>query len=145
MRELAIPILVALAAGIAVGLQNPLSAMIGQRVGLLQSAFIVHLGGTVVAAALMIVVPGGRLAAWTTVPPYALGAGALGVVAISGISHAIPRIGVAPTVGFLLTAQLTIGALLDHQGWLGAAVRALDSGRIAGLVLLLVGVWLVLR
>lgn len=145
MRDLALPLLLAIAAGVAVGLQNPLSALMGQRVGLLQSAFIVHLGGTVVAGALLAVTPGGRLAAWRTVPPYALAAGALGVLFISAISYTIPRIGIATSVALLLTAQLSLAALLDHQGWLGTAVRSFDASRMAGLVLLLVGSWLVLR
>ena len=88
---------------------------------------------------------GGRLAAWRTVPPYALAAGALGVLFISAISYTIPRIGVATSVALLLTAQLSLAALLDHQGWLGTAVRSFDASRMAGLVLLLVGSWLVLR
>lgn len=145
MRALILSVLAALAAGAAVGFQNPLAALMGQRVGLLQSAFIIHLGGAAVAASLLAVVPGGRLAAWHTVPWYALGAGALGVVLVTGISYTIPRIGVAATVGVLLTAQLAIAAWLDHHGWLGASIRAFDAGRLLGLVLLLLGAWLVLR
>jgi transporter family-2 protein len=137
--------LVALVAGVAVGFQNPLAALMGQRIGLLQGAFVVHLGGAVVAGGLMAVTPGGRIAGWNTVPWYALGAGALGVVFISAISYTIPRIGVAATVGLLLTAQLAIAASLDHYGWLGVMVRAIDPWRMLGLALLLLGAWLVLR
>jgi transporter family-2 protein len=35
--------------------------------------------------------------------------------------------------------------LLDHFGWLGAAVRPLDPTRILGLVVLFIGVWLTVK
>jgi uncharacterized membrane protein YdcZ (DUF606 family) len=74
----------------------------GQRIGILQGAFIIHLGGTVVAGALILAVPGGNLAAWRSVPWYALASGVLGVALVSAISFAIPRIGVAATIGLVV-------------------------------------------
>lgn len=145
MPGILVAVMLGLLAGVAIGFQNPLASLMGQRVGLLQSAFIIHLGGALVAGALMVVVPGGRLAAWPQVPWYALAAGALGVVLVTSISFTIPRIGIAATVGLLITAQLSIAAWLDHYGLLGASVRQLDGGRLLGVVLLLVGAWLVLR
>ncbi|MCZ6756320.1 MAG: DMT family transporter, partial [Gemmatimonadetes bacterium] len=97
-----LPVIIGLLGGVAIGLQNPLASLMGQRVGILQGAFIIHLGGAILAGGLLLVVPGGNLAAWRSVPWYALGAGALGVVLVSTISFAIPRIGVAATVGLLV-------------------------------------------
>jgi transporter family-2 protein len=52
---------------------------------------------------------------------------------------------VAASVSLVVAAQLTVGATLDHYGWLGAAERPLDPARLAGMTLLLAGGWLVLR
>jgi transporter family-2 protein len=117
----------------------------GQRIGILQGAFIIHLGGTVVAGALILAVPGGNLAAWRSVPWYALASGVLGVALVSAISFAIPRIGVAATIGLVVAVQIGIAAWLDHYGFLGASVRMFDSWRLVGVILLLGGAWLVLR
>ena len=140
-----LPVIISLLGGVAIGLQNPLASLMGQRIGILQGAFIIHVGGTVVAGILLLTVPGGNLAAWRSVPWYALGAGALGVALVTAISFAIPRIGVAATVGLVVATQIGLAAWLDHYGLLGLDVRPFDSWRFIGMVMLMVGAWLVLR
>ncbi len=143
--NLVIPVLIGLLGGVAIGFQNPLASMMGQRVGILQSVFIIHLGGALLAGVLMLAVPGGQLGAWRSVPWYALAAGALGVTLVASITFTIPRLGVAATVGLVVATQLTIAAWLDHYGYFGVDVRAFDLSRLAGVVFLLAGAWLVLR
>jgi transporter family-2 protein len=143
--NLVLPVLIGLLGGIAIGFQNPLAAMMGERVGILQSVFIIHLGGALLAGALIVAIPGGQLSAWRSVPWYALAAGALGVMLVASITFTIPRIGVAATVGLVVATQLTIAAWLDHYGLLGVEVRAFDLSRLAGVAFLLAGAWLVLR
>ena len=143
--RLLLPIIISLLGGVAIGLQNPLASLMGQRIGILQGAFIIHLGGTIVAGGLLLAVPGGNLAAWRSVPWYALSAGVLGVTLVSAISFAIPRIGVAATVGLVVATQIGLAAWLDHYGLLGLDVRLFDAWRFIGVVLLMVGAWLVLR
>jgi len=140
-----LPVIISLLGGVAIGLQNPLASLMGQRIGILQGAFIIHLGGTIVAGGLLLAVPGGNLAAWRSVPWYALGAGVLGVTLVSAISFAIPRIGVAATVGLVVATQIVLAAWLDHYGLLGLDVRLFDTWRFIGIVMLMVGAWLVLR
>ncbi len=140
-----LPVIISLLGGVAVGLQNPLASLMGQRIGILQGTFIIHLGGTIVAGGLLLSVPGGNLAAWRSVPWYALGTGALGVTLVSAVSFAIPRIGVAATVGLVVATQIGLAAWLHHYGLLGLDVRLFDTSRFIGLVLLMLGAWLVLR
>lgn len=140
-----LPVIISLIGGVAIGLQNPLASLMGQRVGILQGAFIIHLGGAIVAGGLILAVPGGNLAAWRSVPWYALGAGTLGVALVSAISFAIPRIGVAATMGLVVAIQIAIAAWLDHYGYLGVSVRLFDAWRLLGIALLMTGAWLVLR
>lgn len=138
-------LLLGLAGGIAVGLQGPLTSLMSQRIGTMESVFIVHLGGAALAGLLVLLARGGNLGAWRTVPWYALGAGVLGLVVLSAVSLTIPRIGVATTVTLVVVAQLVTGALLDHFGLLGASVRTLDPARLAGIGVLLVGTWLIMQ
>ena len=145
MPAIIVVVIVGLLGGIAVGLQGPLSSMISQRIGIMESAFIIHLGGTLAAFIFLVSVGGGHLGSWRTVPWYALGAGILGLVVVSAISYAIPRLGVATTVTLIVTGQLAVGALLDHFGMLGAAVRPLELSRLIGLGVVFVGIWLMVR
>ncbi len=142
---LIIVIIIGLLGGIAVGLQGPLASLISQRIGAIESAFIVHLGGAVAALIILIAIGGGRLDSWRTVPWYALGAGVLGLILISSISYAIPRLGIATTLTLIVVGQLGVGAILDHFGLLGAAIRPLDLSRLIGLGVIFIGIWLMVR
>ena len=145
MPAIIVVVIVGLLGGIAVGLQGPLASLISQRIGIMESAFIVHLGGTLAALIFLASVRGGHLGSWRTVPWYALGAGVLGLIVVSAISYAIPRLGVATTVILIVTGQLAVGAILDHFGMLGAAVRPLELSRLIGLGVVFVGIWLMVR
>ena len=138
--------LIALAGGVAAGLQAQLVSFLGQRIGTMGSVFVTHLGGAVIAFALLFATPTGSLSSWRGVPWYLLVAtGALGVALLSAFSYTIPRLGVAATLTLVVMAQLTIGALADQFGFLGVPVRQLDASRIAGIAVLMVGTWLVVR
>ncbi len=145
MENLLLVMAVGLAGGVAVGLQGPLTSLMSQRLGTVESVFIVHLGGTILAALPLVLLGGGNLGAWRTVPWYALAAGSLGLVILSAVSYTIPRAGVATTVTLIVAAQLITAGLLDHFGLLGAAVRTLDLGRAVGMVVLFIGTWLIVR
>ena len=142
MESLIVIILIGLAGGIAVGVQAPLSSIINQRLGPLESVFIVHAGGTIAALIPLLFLNGGKLANWRSVPWYALGAGVLGLVVIFSMTYMIPRVGVAPALIILLSGQLLIGSMMDHFGWLGAVQRPVDFMRIIGLAVVFFGVWL---
>jgi transporter family-2 protein len=145
MDSFMVILLIGLVGGIAVGVQAPLSSIINQRLGPLESTFIVHVGGAIAALIPLLFLNGGKLANWRTVPWYALGAGALGLVVISSMTYMIPRIGVASALIILLSGQLLIGSAMDHFGLLGAIQRPLDFTRIIGLAVVFFGVWLSVR
>ncbi len=142
MQSIIVIILIGLAGGIAVGVQAPLSSIINQRLGPLESIFIVHLGGALVSLIPLLIYGGGKLSNWRTVPWYALGAGSLGLVVIFSMTYMIPRVGVAPALIILLSGQLLIGSVMDHFGLLGAVQRPLELTRVIGLAVVFFGVWL---
>ncbi len=142
MQSIIVIILIGLVGGVAVGVQAPLSSMISQRLGVIESVFIIHLGGAVAALIPLALYGGGKLGNWRAVPWYALCAGIFGLVVIFSMSYMIPRIGVATALIILLAGQLFIGTILDHFGLLGAVQRPLDFSRIFGLAIVLFGVWL---
>lgn len=145
MQTVLLVILIGLVGGVAVGLQGPLSSLMSQRIGTLESIFIVHFGGAVVALLPLLAAGGGNLGNWRNAPWYALVAGIFGLVVLGAVSYTIPRVGVATTIILIVAGQLTVGAVLDHFGLLGAMIRPVDWGRAAGLVVISVGVWLMVR
>ena len=145
MQSILVIIVIGLIGGMAVGLQAPMSSIISQRLGVLESIFIIHLGGALVVLLPLLYFGGGKLGNWRTVPWYALCAGAFGLVVIFSMSYMIPRIGVATALIILLAGQIFIGSILDHFGLLGAAVRPLDLTRVLGLGVVLAGGWLAMK
>lgn len=145
MTHLAWIIFIGLLAGIAIGLQAPLSSAINQRLGILESVFIVHLGGLIAVGLPLLLMGGGRLGEWQTVPPYTLTAGLLGVVAVGSTVLMVPRIGVAAAIVLIITGQLLIAATIDHFGFFGVVSKPVNPHRIAGLGLVLLGAWWALR
>jgi bacterial/archaeal transporter family-2 protein len=141
----AFAVFVAIAAGAAISVQSSLSGFIGRRVGILETAFMLHLAGLVLATFLLLVLGSGTVSSWRTVPWYAVAAGFLGVGIVAAVSYTVPRLGLATALTLTIVAQLFLGAFLDQVGWLGAATRPLDATRILGMFILLVGTWLVVR
>ncbi|HRQ22801.1 MAG TPA: DMT family transporter [Anaerolineales bacterium] len=137
-------ILIGITGGIAISIQSPLASMISQRLGVLESVFIVHLGGVIVALVPLLIF-GSRLSQWRSLPWYTFGAGAFGLVVIFAMSYMIPRVGVSPALILLLAGQLLMGSIVDHFGWLGAVQRPIELTRVLGLSVVLAGVWLTVR
>ncbi len=137
-------ILIGLAGGMAIGLQGPLSSIITQKLGSLESVFIIHLSGAIAALIPMLFV-GSKLGQWKSVPWYALVAGAFGLIVISAMGYMIPRIGAAGALITLLAGQILVASILDHFGLLGMTPRAIDLQRIIGFGVVMVGVWLTVR
>lgn len=144
--QILIPIiLIGLVSGVAVGVQSPLASMITQRLGMMESIFIVHIGGALVILVPLLFVGGGNLGNWRSLPWYALAAGTMGLIVVGGVSFMIPRIGVAASITLIIAGQLVISSVLDHYGLLGVHVRHMDWQRALGLAIVFVGAWMTVR
>jgi transporter family-2 protein len=145
MQALIPIILIGLISGVAVGLQSPLASMITQRLGMLESIFIIHIGGALLITIPLIFLGGGNLGDWRNLPWYALGAGSMGLIVVAGVSFMIPRVGVATAITLIIAGQLVISSILDHYGLLGVHMRHIDAQRLIGLIVVFLGAWLTVR
>ena len=137
--------LIAALVGAAAALQAQFMGQMGQAIGTFESVFITYgIGGGIIAV-IALVMRGGNLGAWRTVPPYTLSSGLLGLAIVGGLAYLAPRIGLVATFTVVVTAQFVVGAAVDHFGLFNATVRALDASRAGGIGLLLVGLWLIVR
>jgi len=138
-------VLVAVAGGLAIGFQSFSAGILGDRIGVMESVFIIHLGGLVLSAIVVLFLRGGNLAAWRSAPWYVLVGGLYGVAILASYSFAIPRIGLATTVTLAIVAQLVLSAILDHYGFLGSVQHSFDLRRLIGMSVLFAGTWLIVR
>jgi transporter family-2 protein len=135
----------ALIAGIAVTLQGQFMGIMDKQLGTLESVFITYFGGGLLVSLLMLIMRGGKLTNWQSVPWYAFASGLCGLVIVASISYIVPRLGLVAGFTILIAAQFALAALADHLGLFGASIRPLDFGRFLGLVVMLLGVWLTVR
>ncbi|MFK8047979.1 MAG: DMT family transporter [Halioglobus sp.] len=141
-----IPIIfIGLCGGIAIGLQGPFSSLIGQRLGIWEAVFIIHLGGAISALVPLVFMGGGKLAQWHSLPWYILCGGLLGLVVVGAISYLIPIIGAAQAMVLVVAGQLFTGAVLDHLGAFGLTTKPIELSRVLGLSLVFVGVWVTVK
>ena len=134
-----------LCAGAGIAVQMPIAALAARRVGLLESVLAVNLVGLISLAIVLVCRGAPLLNAWRQLPWYAFLVGPLGIGIMAAIAFAIPRIGISSALVLSIAAQLTVGALLDHIGFLGLEVRTVDVPRAMGVVLVALGAWLVAR
>jgi transporter family-2 protein len=138
-------LLIGLIGGAAVGVQSPIAGAMSQRVGGTASSFIVHMSGMLLSAAWLFLRGGERIGAWRSLPWYMLGAGLFGLILYQSISVTLPRLGGTSTVMLIIIGQLLVGILVDHFGWLGVTIHPASPARLLGVLVLLLGGYLIAR
>jgi transporter family-2 protein len=119
------------------------NAALGTYVGSLESSWINHVVGSLVAGALL-------LAGWRTgvirggLPWYYWTGGCMGVLVVAAGNYVIPRIGAVLFALLVLAMQLVSSAALDHFGVLGGQAVLLSPQRAIGLLILFFGAVLAL-
>jgi len=131
--------------GVATALQAHFMGLLDRHVGTLESVFITYFSGGVLIGLVMLVLRGGNLAAASSAPWYAYTAGALGLIIVGALAFSAPRLGLVAAFTVFVAAQFAMGALVDHFGWLGSAVRPITASKMAGMAVVLAGIWLILR
>ncbi len=99
-------------------------------------------------AALAIGLSGWRAGALTPlggVNPMLFTAGAIGACLVFAIAWLIPRVGGANLMLALLAGQVLGGLIMSHYGWLGSPVQPITFLKLAGVVVMFVGVLLVVK
>ena len=138
--------LTAVVGGVVV-MQAPLNSQLGHYVGTLEAA-VVALAISFSAVLMLSVVTGGiggvrniGGAPWHV----AIGGGLCGGLFIASLVWLVRALGVGSLTATLIAAQLGVAVVIDHYGWLGVEKSPVTGARIAGLVLLAIGTWLVIR
>lgn len=134
-----------LAGGMAVGTQASIAGAMAQRVGGASSSLIVHAGGTVASLILLIARGGEQMQDWRNLPWYMLGCGVFGLALYLSLSQTVPRFGATAAITLLIVGQLLAGIVIDHLGAFDVPVRLLDTNRVAAVVLLFAGAWLMIK
>jgi transporter family-2 protein len=130
-----------------VALQAPINSMLGKAVGTWQAAFVSFVIGTVALTLIASLATGGlgqireaRGLSWI----YLTG-GLLGAAYITSVLVAVRSLGAGGVVAATIAGQLTVSVVVDQLGILGVAKQPITAARVAGIALLGIGTYLVVR
>src|SRR3712207_648725 len=148
MTGLALPVLLAIAAGVSIVVQQVLNSNLRTALNSAAwSGFISYFVGVVcmalLAAALRDPVPSVSVAA--RIPWWAWSGGLFGAIFIGLAILLVPQLGAATFIALLVTGQMLASVTIDHFGLLGLTRRAIDLPRLIGVALLVGGVVLIRR
>jgi len=146
MLNFALPITLAIAAGISLVVQQALNANLRALLGsAVWSGFTSYLVGTICMALLALALRDPMPPASVTerVPWWGWSGGLFGAVFIAFAILLIPRIGAATFFALLVTGQMLASLAFDHFGLLGVPVQPAGLVRMAGAACLILGVVLI--
>ena len=134
---------VAVATGTLGAVQTAVNGRLGEVMGsALAAALVSFLVGTV-GLVLVNLVSRQRVQRPGRMPAWLLSGGLLGAGFVLVNAFNAPILGTSLAVSVVLLGQVAAGLVLDHTGWLGIARRPATPARIAGALLVLIGVALV--
>jgi transporter family-2 protein len=148
MPGLALPVLLAVAAGVSIVVQQVLNSNLRAELNSAAwSGFMSYLVGVVCMALLALALrdplPSASVAA--RIPWWAWSGGLFGAIFIGLAILLVPQLGAATFIALLVTGQMLASVAFDHFGWLGLAQRPIDVPRLIGVALLIGGVVLIRR
>ncbi|HEX6946951.1 MAG TPA: DMT family transporter [Acidimicrobiia bacterium] len=136
-------VLFGLLGGLAGALQSHFLGTMESRVGTLASTFVTYgLGGAAVGL-VMVALGGDKWGELRTLPWWVYTAGLLGLIVVATLGITISRLGLGAGMTLFTSANLVIAAVIDHIGWLSEQTRTIDVRRAAGILLVILGTWLV--
>ena len=146
MLKFAFPMMLAVAAGLSLVVQQALNANL--RAALSSAAwsgFMSYLLGVICMVALAVVLqdPLPSVATASRVPWFAWTGGMFGAIFIGLAIFLIPQLGAATFFALLIAGQMLGSMVFDHFGVLGVPVHPISLIRIAGAALLVAGVVLI--
>jgi transporter family-2 protein len=134
-------------AGSLVAMQAPINSGLGKSIGTFAAATVSFAIGTTILLLICVTVGGGfgdlgevRHLQW-----YYLIGGALGAAYVTTVLVSVRELGAGGVTAATITGQLSMSVVLDRAGVLGLPEKAITLPRVAGVLLLAAGVFLIVR
>ncbi len=135
------------AAGTAIGAQAPINGALARTVGTFQATTVNFAVGLGLLLVIVAVAGGGfgGLAEIGDAPWWSLLGGACGVAIVSASIVGVGSLGAGGVTAAVVAGQLTASVAIDRFGLFGVDKQAITLSKLAGIMLLLVGVALIVR
>jgi transporter family-2 protein len=118
---------------------------LGRSIGTFQAAFMSFAVGTLALAVIVVFAGGYGQINLGGVPWYYLTGGLMGVIFVSTLLVTVRTLGATGILAAGLVGQLSASVVIDRFGLLGVERASITAARMAGIVLVAAGAWLVVR
>ena len=142
-----VAVAVAAVVGGVVVTQGPLNSQLGRVVGGINASVVALAVSFVALLTLSALTDGlGGIRRIGEAPLHvAIGGGLAGALFVGSIVFTVRVLGVGGLTAVTIAGQLGLAIVIDHFGWLGVERSPITVAKIAGVVLLGLGTWLVIR
>lgn len=138
-------LLIASIAGLMMAVQGSINSVLGKKIGLIETTFIVHISASIILIILLFFFNSGKgLYVWKGVPWYLYLGGFLGVIITYGVAKSIPELGVAVATTAIITTQVLTATIIDNFGLFGLEQEPFTWEKLVGIIFLAGGVRLLL-
>ena len=129
-----------------IALQAPINSALGKATGTFPAAAISFTVGTVLLVGIVMVTgEAGKVSGVTDVPAHYLIGGILGACYVTTVLLTVRTLGAGGVTAATVAGQLTTSVVLDRIGFLGLDRVSISPGRVAGVLLLFAGTYLVIH
>lgn len=135
----------AILGGIMAGIQTPINGALGKRIGGIEGALVSFLVGTVCLIVSLQFLGKGNLSGVFSAPKGLLMGGVFGAIYLTCSILSVPRVGVTAAISSIVLGQMLVGMFIDHFGFLGVERNPISLSRLVGILLMMGGLYLVLR
>ena len=146
--HLVIPIIIAILVGMSMATQTGINNQLKNYIhSSIHSAFISFLIGTLLLGMISLFSSAEwpKISHFSTMPVFLWMGGLLGVLCVTGSIFLASRLGALSSTVAIVAGQLIISMIFEHFGWLGYQKIGITTERILGILLLMGGVFLVLK
>ena len=138
----------ALVVGALIPIQAATNAAMSKALGGISYASLILFGVSIVVVSAWLLItqaPTPPASAFRAAPFYGYLGGVIVATYVLSITFLAPRLGVGNAICFIVTGQIFAAVLIDHFGLFGAPVRSLSLPRVAGIALMIAGLFLAKR
>ena len=137
-----LPLLAGVAISIQAGVNSQLRSALNNPI---LAAFVSFVTGTIALAIMVLFVRKNfpPLDVYRGIHLFTYTGGVLGVIVVTSIILAVPKIGATNMFVILIAAQLLTAVILDHYGLLGMKINPVSVQKVIGIGLLIAGAYLV--
>ena len=132
-------------AGMLVAMQPPINSKLGKEIGTFAAATVSFIIGTAALAVVAVLDGGNNMGALKDVPWWYFLGGFIGAVFVASSLVTVRTLGAGGVVAATIAGQLTFSLVIDKLGLFGLEERPISLTRVAGVLCLALGVFLVVR